>query len=124
MTRLKALIKKKKGNEEFTLPFYTPIFILSSLFNSYNRRINLYFFLCIYTYYCSFGYGDYTQTDKTEIYIDILNFLKRAECKILLIIGCNAITEYLYKGYIIGKYEKRYDITGKKSIHLVIGKNI
>lgn len=58
--------------------------------------------------------------DKTKMFIDILLFLKIAKCKIMLIINKNAITEYLYKDFIKGEYNKRYDISGRVTKHLII----
>jgi site-specific DNA-adenine methylase len=48
-------------------------------------------------------------TDNTFIYIDLLNYLKTSKCKIFISINKNAITEYLFKDFIINEYLKKYD---------------
>jgi site-specific DNA-adenine methylase len=58
--------------------------------------------------------------DNTEMYIDILKYLETSEKKILLIINKFAITEYIYKKYVKGEYNKTYQITKKKTQHLII----
>lgn len=58
--------------------------------------------------------------DNTKMYIDILDFLKNYKCHIMLIINKNAITEYIYKDFIKGEYEKIYTIRQKKTKHLII----
>jgi site-specific DNA-adenine methylase len=58
--------------------------------------------------------------DRTKMFIDILDFIKNAKCKVMLIINKNSITEYIYKGYIKGEYDKYYDITGRRTKHLII----
>lgn len=53
--------------------------------------------------------------DNTKIYIDILNLIKISKCKIFMSLNKNAITEYLFKDYILNSYDKIYDnsISGK-----------
>lgn len=58
--------------------------------------------------------------DLGEIYIDILDLLKNAKCKILYIINKNAITSYIFKDFIKGEYVKRYDVSHIRTIHLII----
>lgn len=58
--------------------------------------------------------------DNTQIFIDILELLKNAKCKIVFIINSNAITKYIYHDFIKCEYDKRYDITGRKTKHLII----
>ena len=53
--------------------------------------------------------------DNTKIYIDILEYLKNAKCKILFSINKNAITEHIYKDYIKNQYLKRYDMNAKRT---------
>ncbi len=61
-----------------------------------------------------------TLKDNTKIYIDCLNFIKAAKCKIMLIVNANAITEYLFKDFIKGYYTKIYQLTKNKTSHFVI----
>lgn len=58
--------------------------------------------------------------DNTSIFIDCLNLLKKAKCKVMLIINKNALSSYLYKDYIRGEYSKIYQFTKKKANHLII----
>lgn len=58
--------------------------------------------------------------DNTKMYIDILEFLKSAKCKVMLIINKNALIEYLYKDYIKGEYTKQYDMSRRIVQHLII----
>jgi len=57
--------------------------------------------------------------DNTEMYINILEALRTAKCKIMLIINSNHITRFIYKDYIRGSYGKRYDISGRTCEHIV-----
>jgi len=52
--------------------------------------------------------------DNTIIYLDLLNLLNEAKCKVLFSINKNAITEYLYKDYIKYIYEYKYNLTHNK----------
>ena len=58
--------------------------------------------------------------DNTTMFIEFLDILKNAKCKIMLVINGNALTKYLYKDFIKTTYEKRYDISGRKTEHLII----
>ena len=49
--------------------------------------------------------------DNTQIYIDLLEYLKYCKCKILFSINENALTKYLYKDYIIKVYNRQYETT-------------
>ena len=62
-----------------------------------------------------------TIIDNTIVYIDILNFLKLAKCKVMLIINDNAINRHIYNNYILGTYDKIYYTHGKNSTHLIVG---
>lgn len=69
--------------------------------------------------------GDSTSTDKiildrTKMFIDILEFLKVAKCRVMLIINKNSLTCYIYKDFIKGEYDKRYDLTGRCTKHLIV----
>lgn len=58
--------------------------------------------------------------DNTQLYIDILDFIKNAKCNVMLIINKNAITNFIYQKYIIGEYNKIYQQTKNKAQHLII----
>lgn len=58
--------------------------------------------------------------DNTIMYIDILNYLKTSKCKIFMIINKNAITDYIYKDYKKGEYDKLYQFVKNKTKHLII----
>jgi site-specific DNA-adenine methylase len=58
--------------------------------------------------------------DNTKMYIDILHLLRYAKCKVLLIINGNALTKYIYSGFIRGEYTKCYDLTKKITTHLIV----
>ena len=51
--------------------------------------------------------------DNTQIYLDLLFFLKNAKCKILFSINMNALTIYLYQDYIKYIYTQVYQNTHK-----------
>lgn len=70
------------------------------------------------TYAESGGFG--ICVDNTKIYIDILDFLKVAKCRVLLIINKLAIIELIFKDYVKGEYDKTYAATKKKTKHLII----
>ncbi len=78
------------------------------------------------SYYYSFGGQTEDKTednfifDHTKIYIDIMNFLKICKCKVLLIINKNAINEYIFNEFVKGEYIKIYQLTKKKTYHLII----
>jgi hypothetical protein len=38
----------------------------------------------------------------------------------MLIINENAITDYIYKDFIVGKYDKIYQLTKKKAVHIIV----
>ena len=60
------------------------------------------------------------ETDMTQIIVDILHFIKCCKCKVMLIINRLNLLEYLFKDYIKGEYMRIYQISKKKSIHLII----
>lgn len=113
-------------NTKFTLNDYT------ILFDKYKDKKNCFVFLDP-PYLSSFnayydGYAGYDCRDKddklisdnTKLFIDILDFIKVCKCKCMLIINKNAITEHLYKKYIVGEYDKMYQLTKKKTKHLIV----
>lgn len=62
------------------------------------------------------------KTDMTNILIEILNVMndKKTKSKIMLIINKLDIITYLFKKYIKGEYNKTYNISKKKMVHLII----
>ena len=56
----------------------------------------------------------------TSILLDILELLKNAKCKVMLIINKLNIIEYLFKDFIRDEYLKTYAVTKKKMKHLII----
>lgn len=59
--------------------------------------------------------------DNTKMYIDILNLFKKRK-NILMIISKNEIISYLYKKYIVKEYDKRYELTKVKAVHMIVYK--
>ncbi len=59
-------------------------------------------------------------SDNTEQYINVLEFLKVAKCKVMAIINKTAITSYLYKDFIKGEYNKIYQASKNIATHLII----
>jgi len=78
-----------------------------------------YFDSCNTFYYSNTG-DDSVIFDSTKIFIDILDHLKTAKCKIMLIINKNSITEFIYKDFIKGEYDKLYQLTKRNTKHLII----
>jgi len=58
--------------------------------------------------------------DNTGMYIDIKEFIETAKCKVLFICNSNELIRYLFKDYVRGEYDKIYQLTKKKSIHVII----
>jgi hypothetical protein len=54
--------------------------------------------------------------DNTKIYIDILQFMIGAKCKVMLIVNNSEIIKYLFKDYYKDCYNKRYGLSGNKEI--------
>lgn len=53
------------------------------------------------------------------MFIDILKLLETAKCKVMLIINKNAITEYIFKKWIVGEYQRTYALSKKIAKHLI-----
>jgi DNA adenine methylase len=70
-------------------------------------------------YYCSFNKG-YVSDNSDYIYIYILEYIKICKCKIILSAKSNPIIDYLFKDYILLKYNKLYSITKRNAQHLII----
>lgn len=60
-----------------------------------------------------------TIKDNTAYFIDCMNLLKEAKCRVMLIVNENAITNYLYKDFIKGRYNKVYQLTKRLTSHLI-----
>ena len=45
------------------------------------------------------------------IYIDILEFIEKAKCKVMLIVNNSAIIRYLYNKFYKGEYIKQYQLS-------------
>lgn len=58
--------------------------------------------------------------DNTEIFVDVIDTLEHAKCKIIFVVNKNAIMTHLYKNFIKGQYTKIYQMKKKKVKHLVI----
>ena len=58
--------------------------------------------------------------DNSAIIIDILEILKTAKAKVMLIINKCKLMEYFFKDYIKGEYNKQYSLTRNKNQHLII----
>lgn len=57
--------------------------------------------------------------DNTQMFIDILELLKNCKCKVVGITNSNAIMNYLYKPYIKETFGKLYQMTKKKTEHIL-----
>lgn len=101
----KKIFELKKSESTF-------IFLDPPYFSSFNSDYNCF-------------KGDQTDENKkiidnTEIYIDLIHYIKKCKNNMMYIINKNKITEYLYKKYISGEYEKTYSYTLKKTHHLIL----
>ena len=92
------------------------------IFNEYQFNNKCFLFLDPpYLFSNNSGYTpQINKNDMTLIIVDILKLLKNSKCKIMLIINKLDILTYLFKDYIKGEYEKIYQISKKKVIHLII----
>lgn len=63
------------------------------------------------------------KNDYSAIYLKLLEFLKICKCKVLFTINSTALIEYIFKDFIIDKYQKIYGSSLRETI-LVIGSNI
>ena len=96
----------------------------TEIFNKYKNDKDIFLFIdppylsSFNAYYDLFN-KDIGQ-DNTKMFIDILTLLKTAKCKIMLIINKNSLTDFIYKDYIKGTYDKIYQMTKKKAIHSII----
>ena len=59
--------------------------------------------------------------DNTAIFIDIIDLLKVAKCKVMVVINKNCLNNYLFKDFIKGEYEKKYSMTKKIETLLILG---
>lgn len=80
-------------------------------------------FNSIYDGYNKIGVDEKRQViDNTKMYIDILNFIKTSKCKIILSINDNAIIRHLFGEYVVHSTDKTYQVTKKKTKHLIVTK--
>jgi site-specific DNA-adenine methylase len=101
-----------------------------TLFKKYKNNKNALLFLdppylsSCNQYYYTYDVKDHNNNkiiiDNTKLFIDILNLLKTAKCKIITIINDNCLTRYIYKDYIKKTYDVVYRRTNKKTKHLII----
>lgn len=92
------------------------------IFDKYKDDENAFIFLDP-PYLFSDNSGYYPQNvdkDMTQILIDILEFIKRCKCYVMLIINKLNIIEYLFKDFIKDSYNKTYQMSKKKMKHLII----
>jgi hypothetical protein len=69
----------------------------------------------------SYSGDDYRDKDKnlndnTKIYIDILQFMIGAKCKVMLIVNNSEIIKYLFNDYYKGCYNKIYSLSKNKTV--------
>jgi site-specific DNA-adenine methylase len=57
--------------------------------------------------------------DNTAMYIKIRRYMERSKCKVMLIINSNYINRHIYKKFIVGSYERIYQLTKKKEVLLI-----
>lgn len=58
--------------------------------------------------------------DNTYIYVCIVEALKTAKAKIMLIINDNKLNRYIFNDFIVGEYDRVYQVTKRKTKHLII----
>lgn len=88
------------------------MFIDPPYLDSFNARYNSYIGKTITE--------DKLMIDNTKVFVDIIDLFDARKCKCMLIINKNAITMKLYDGYVVDEYDKLYQVTKKKTKHLVI----
>ena len=93
-----------------------------NIFNKYKNDEKAFIFIDPpYLFSDNSGYFPQNENkDATYILIDILELLKNAKCKVMLIINKLNILEYLFKDFIRGEYIRIYQNTKKKMKHLII----
>lgn len=98
------ILDKYKNNKSYFMFLDPPYFdSFNQFYLSYNKQIT-----------------NKTIPDNTKLFIDIKIFLEKAKCKAMLIINKNAITEYIYKNFIVGEYDKLYQATKKRTVHYIL----
>lgn len=63
---------------------------------------------------------DHEIIDNTKMFIDIYDYMDEAKSKSMLIINKNHITTYIYKPFIVDEYDKIYQMTKKRTKHLIV----
>ena len=98
-------IKQDKSKKKYF------IFLDPPYFDSFNKY---------YVMYQDKFTGEKIIKDNTGMYIEILKFLKESKKNTMLIINKNCITEFIYSNFIKGEYNKTYQLTKKKTKHLIV----
>jgi site-specific DNA-adenine methylase len=67
-------------------------------------------------------YAQNEETDMTDILVQIKKYIEdpKTKCKVMLIINKLKMVEYLFEDNIVGEYSKTYQISKKKTTHLII----
>jgi site-specific DNA-adenine methylase len=58
--------------------------------------------------------------DNSNHYIGLLNLLRYGKCKVMGIINKTYLTEYLFKDFIKGEYNKCYGASKSRTIHIIL----
>ena len=92
------------------------------MFEVYKDDENAFLFLDPpYLYSDNSNYASqWRETAMTQIVVDILDDLRVCKCKVMLVINELNILSYVFSQYIKGEYEKIYQLSKEKAIHLII----
>jgi len=98
----------------------------TEILKKYHNKKNVLIFLDP-PYFDSFnsmymGMKGKTQIDNTQMYINILNFLKTCKCQCMMILNDCALFRYLFSEYIVHTYDKIYQSTKRHVKHIIIYK--
>jgi len=69
---------------------------------------------------CYKSFNQKTSNDNTRIFVDLVKYIKSCKCKVMIILNDNALVRYLFDGYIKSSYDKIYQFSKRKAVHLVI----
>lgn len=100
------ILRKYKNNKNVFMFLDPPYF---SSFNSYYIGFNV-----------KTTTKDNTIIDNTKMLIDIYDYMETSKSYNMLIINKNAITSHIYKKFIVDEYDKIYQMSKKKTIHLIV----
>ena len=95
----KTIFEQFKDDEKALL------FLDPPYFNSFNAKYSDFDGACITE--------DGMRIDNTRMYVDILNLLKSAKCRVIMIINKSALLDELYRDFIGEQYDKIYSLTHK-----------